>query len=109
MKKTKPVLSKKNPKDTAALLARKAAAFINTHSVVLIFILAGAAIGTALVRSRSLLNPVRNEAHYTDLVSKNKYGKVDYTLVNKLQHSLTDKDITVSQSLSPNRKNPFSE
>ena len=82
---------------------------LNKHSVVVIFIVAGATIGYSLVRSQGYLNPLRDETRYTEASGKNVYNKIDYALVTKLQKSLNDIDIQVRQSLSPDRKNPFSE
>lgn len=79
------------------------------HGVVIMFVIAGGTIGFALVRARSYLNPVRDESRYTEASAKNNYSKIDYTLVNKLEASLDRAPIDVTQSLAPNRKNPFSE
>lgn len=109
MNKNKTKAPKQSLRVTAAIFGRRIFTFAVAHIVVIIFLVAGAAIGMALMQSRSLLNPARNEAHYQDLALKNKYSKVDYTLVNKLQKSINDKDIVVNPNLAPNRKNPFSE
>ena len=109
MKKNTPKVHKQSLKVSTVIIIRKSIAFINAHTVVIIVVIAGVAIGMALFQSHSLLNPSRNEAHYEELAQKNKYGKVDFTLVNKLQKSLNDKNIVVNPELAPNRKNPFTE
>lgn len=100
---------KKNPIAQLHSAANKALAVIGTHTVLIIFVIAGAAIGMALVRARGYLNPIRDENRYNQAVSKNTYSKINYTLVNKLQASLSSNDVKVNQSLSPNRNNPFAE
>ena len=79
------------------------------HGVFIMFVIAGAAIGFALYRSSTYLNPNRNENHYQEVSANNSYSKIDYTLVDKLQDALNDTDVTVNPELAPNRSNPFSE
>lgn len=101
--------SKKSLKETAALAFAKIRDNFAAHSVVVMFVLAGIAIGYSLLKSKQYLNPERDENKYSEVSAKSNYSKIDYKLVKKLQDSLDDSDIQVTQNLSPNRKNPFSE
>lgn len=79
------------------------------HGVFVMIVIAGLSIGYALYKSRTYLNPYRDEAKYTELTNNNKFSKIDYKLVEKLSEVLNDAEITVSQNITPGRENPFSE
>ncbi len=108
-KSKKPKAAKVSTKAQLRAVTTRARTVFAGHGVVIMFLIAGGSIGFALVRARSYLNPARDEERFTAATSKNKYSKIDYTLVNKLELSLNRAPIDVSQSLAPNRKNPFSE
>lgn len=104
--------SSKQKKPTIALLlvyVKKLIKMVRAHGIFIMFLIAGGAIGFALLRSQAYLNPPRDEAKYQELSAGVSYSKIDYTLVNKLQAALKDTDVTVTQNLAPNRNNPFSE
>ncbi|MEI7632470.1 MAG: hypothetical protein WCJ60_04075 [bacterium] len=82
---------------------------LKVHGVLVMFLIAGAAIGFSLVRSQDYLDPARDEAKYNELSSGMSYKKIDYNLVKKLKSALEDTDVSVSQSLAPDRSNPFNE
>ena len=107
-KKSTPKL-KQNPKAQLRHAFDRITTVVTTHAVLVVFVIAGLSIGLALVRARSYLNPVRDENRYEQAIAKNTYNKIDYTLVRRLQASLSSGDVQVNQSLSPNRNNPFSE
>jgi len=108
-KKKKIPTPKTDPKAEIQRLIRKTTETFAAHGVVIMFVVAGAMIGAALVRSRSYLSPNRDESRYTEASGKNNYSKIDYKLVKKLEASLQKAPIDVTQSLAPNRNNPFSE
>jgi len=110
MKKSKAAKKQKtNYKDVLKHAVHTAQAKLAGHGVFVLFLLAGAAIGFSLLRSRAYLNPVRDDNHYQEVVSSTNYSTIDLKLVNKLTDALNDTDVTVSPSLAPNRSNPFSE
>lgn len=101
--------NKKSTKDQLLGATYKLRGILSVHGVFIMFIIAGASIGFALYKSRTYLNPVRDEAKYQELSSANNYSKIDYSLVTKLSQALKDIDVKASQDIDPNRKNPFSE
>lgn len=109
VKKKQPNTPKADPKAQFRVFLNKLSATFNAHGVLIMFIIAGSVIGFSLVRSRGYLNPERDETRYSEGTAKNNFGSVDYSLVTRLQESLKNANINVSQSIDPNRKNPFDE
>jgi hypothetical protein len=106
---TKSKKQKVSSKEQLQGIAQSAQKILAGHGVFVMIVVAGLSIGFALYKSRSYLNPYRDEAKYSELSVKNNYSKIDYTLVEKLSEVLTDAEITVSQDIAPGRENPFSE
>jgi predicted Zn-dependent protease len=108
-KKAKQIKNKRSSKEQLDTVLYKLRSIFAAHGVFIMFVIAGSAIGFALYKSRTYLNPVRNEDKYQELSSKNNFSKIDYTIVDKLSDALKDIDVKASQAIDPNRKNPFSE
>jgi hypothetical protein len=108
-KKKKAKAPKVDSKEALRKYIAKATELFAVHGVVIIFIVAGATIGMALVRARAYLEPARDENRYTEESAKNNYSKIDYKLVEKLENSLVKAPVDVNQNVDPNRNNPFSE
>ena len=109
VKKKKPAAVKTNPIAQLRELFARVSALFDGHGVLIMFVIAGAIIGFSLVRARGYLNPERDETRFSEGTAKNNFGSVDYTLVTRLQESLKDGNVTVTQSTDPNRKSPFDE
>ena len=108
-KKKKVNKPKADPKEQIRELLGRLSALFSTHGILIMFVIAGAVIGYSLVRARGYLNPERDEARYSEGTAKNNFGSVDYSLVTRLQESLKDANISVTQNTDPNRKSPFNE
>lgn len=108
-KKNKSTKQKKSTKTLLLVYVNGLVGFVRAHGILIMFLIAGGAIGFALLRSQAYLNPPRDEAKYQELSAGVNYSKIDYTLVKKLESALNDTDVTVTQKLAPNRNNPFSE
>lgn len=108
-KKNKSTKQKKPTKTLLLAYVSGLVKVVKAHGVLIMFLVAGGAIGFALLRSQNYLNPPRDEAKYQELSAGVSYSKIDYTLVKKLESALSDTDVTVTQNLAPNRNNPFSE
>lgn len=109
MKKTKLKRPKKEQKESLIVLLRKLHDFVGIHAFVIVFVFGGLAIGFALVRARSYLNPIRDDDRYTEASAKLNFNKVDQKILNRLKLTQDDADVQVKQSLVPNRSNPFNE
>ena len=107
-KAKKSKVPKVSSKEQLSARLSKVTGLLAGHGVVIMFIVAGATIGFALIKAHSYLNPSRDEGRYTDASGHNNYSKIDYKLVNKLEASLNRAPIKVTTSTS-NRSNPFNE
>lgn len=83
--------------------------FTSLHRLIIVFVIVGLALSFALLRTRSFLNPERNEARYNDEKLKINYKSVDYEIVNKLKETQQDSSVTVEKNLQQGRTDPFTE
>ena len=81
--------------------------FVNNHRTILLISLACFAVIASVMQAQSYLNPVRNEAKYTELSSGITAKKLNKEIIEKLEKTQLDKDNNVSSNFAPNRNNPF--
>ncbi len=105
MSKSKSNISKK---DLVASMD-KLSVFVARYRILLIFMLGSVAILMALLQTRSLLNPSRNETQYEEGIKSINYTTINQDIVNKLKSTQNDQAILVNPELVPDRNNPFSE
>ena len=79
------------------------------HRFVLLFVILGAAIGFALIRTQSYLDIPRNEQRYSDETLLIKYKKIDEETLNTFRATQNDSGISVGSQFDPNRNNPFTD
>lgn len=96
-------------KQELVAILNKTSIFMSKYRLLIIFLISSLAVLTALLQTNSLLNPVRNETRYSEGIQGIKYTTIDQEIVDKLENSLNDKDITVNPQLVPDRNNPFTE
>jgi hypothetical protein len=75
---------------------------------ILCFIL-GAAIGLALLKTRSYLSVPRNEVRYSEEAAAIQYKSIDEKTLKEFEAAGSDKDIEVGSQFDPTRRDPFSE
>ncbi len=77
------------------------------HRFVLIFIILGAAIGFALLRTQSFIDIPRNEARYNEGVLTIQYKTVDPKTLEAFKTVLDDQQVQVDAQFNSDRNNPF--
>lgn len=91
--------------------ARKAGqAFIvgaTKHRFILIFVILGAAIAFALLRTQSFLSIPRNEARFNEGKALIKYKQIDSATLESFKSALDDETAEVDSKFAPGRSNPF--
>lgn len=82
---------------------------LHRNQVFVVLLLVSAVLIMSLLRSRSYLNPERNEDRYNEGVLQIKYSTIDQKILTEIAGTLDDKNIEVDSSLEPGRNNPFAE
>ena len=79
------------------------------HRIIFLFIILGAAISFALIRTQSYLNIGRNQTRYDEETAQIRYQKIDEEKLQAYEQEQQDKQIEVSSQFDPNRDNPFTD
>jgi hypothetical protein len=79
------------------------------HRFTLLFIILGAAIAFALLRTSSFIDIPRNEERYTTEALSISYKQIDEEVLNKFKEAGQDVSVEVGSQFDPDRTNPFSE
>lgn len=77
------------------------------HRFVLIFIILGAAIGFALLRTQSFIDIPRNENRYNEGVQTINYKTIDQKTLEAFKNVLNDQQVQVDSKYDSDRNNPF--
>jgi hypothetical protein len=80
-----------------------------SHRFVLLFIILGAAIAFALIRTGSYLSISRDQARYEQEKQAIQYQQIDKETLEKFRTENQDKDIQVDSNFDPDRNNPFTD
>ena len=102
----------KNLDDIKLKLSNFASRFINyfeKHRATILFLLIGISIGYVSYNSQQYLSPTPNQDTYNQKISEVKVKTIDYDFVNKLQQSIDDQEIDITNDSGSGRSNPFNE
>ena len=90
-------------------IADKALVMGTKYKFTLLFIILGAAVGFALLRTSTFLDIPRNETRYTEESARIRYRQIDQKVLDKFKEAQQDANVEVGSQFDPNRTNPFSE
>ncbi len=77
------------------------------HRFILIFIILGAAIAFALLRTQSFLSIPRNEDRFNEGKLSIRYKQIDTETLESFKSALNDQNTEVDSNFEPGRVNPF--
>jgi hypothetical protein len=102
----------KEPKIQTEQMKKTAFAIIASltkHRFVLIFVILGAAISFALLRTQNYIDIPRNETRYNEGVLTINYKEIDTETIKSFQEKIDDGNVSVDSQYDPDRDNPFIE
>ena len=85
------------------------ASVVTRYRFVVMFMIVGAAVSFALLKTRSFIDIPRNEERYNEEVLMIQYKSIDESILEEFKDAQQDDTIEVNPSFDPDRSNPFSE
>ncbi len=89
------------------LAGQKALMLATRHRFILIFVILGAALAFALLRTQSFLTIPRNETRFNEGKALIKYKQIDAKTLEDFKAALNDQANEVDSKFDPGRSNPF--
>lgn len=80
---------------------------VTKRRFILIFVILGAAISFALLRTQSYIDIPRNESRFNEGILTIKYKEIDAETLKSFQEKLDDQSVEVDAQFDPDRENPF--
>lgn len=80
---------------------------LTKHRFILIFVILGAAISFALLRTQSYIDIPRNETRYNEGVLSINYKEIDTETIKSFQEKINDGSVNVESQFDSTRDNPF--